>query len=609
MRILLHTLTHRPAAHILCGLVLPLAACIARPQLLAQTTNHDTPVLTMNARTVIVDVVVTGKDGKPITGLRKDDFTVSEDDHPQVITSFDEHSSAAPQAPLPPLPPNVFTNVPRSTPTGSPVVLLLDSLNTPLADQAFVHQQMLRYLQQMQPGTPMAVFTLGSKLNFIQGFTDDPAILRAVAQNIHSGAGPQTSPLLKSQAETTNEQLAVAQIAATRGEAQLAAALQQFQAEQKASQDSTRILLTLDALQQLAHYLAGIPGRKSIAWFSGAFPTYIFPNQALSAPSAIERGFSDEIRRADAALSAAQVAMYPIAAEGLANDSLYNADTQLTGQSAYAIQQQSIANLNTDATSRNGNHATMDQIAKETGGEAFYNTNGIDKAIARVAENGSHYYTLSYTPAQPPAEDQFRKIKIKLASGHYNLAYREGYFTADTRSAPKVDADPLRPFMQPGTPDTTEIPLALLVQPLSTMQTNPAECAGDNHSLSGPFTCYAAQFVIAARGLQLNTSTDGSHHGSIEVTLLASDSDGKPLNWIVRQVNLDMDAARYAEVQASGAHLTLALGIPQTIASADSQSAATLRAGVYDRLSGRAGTLSVPLASIISKPNPLPTSH
>src|SRR5580698_7449489 len=91
-----------------------------------------------NARTVVLDVVVTGRDGKPLEGLRKEDFAVAEDGHPQAITFFKEntgtHPLAASQANLPPLPPNIFTNVPQVPPSDAVTVLLLDGLNTPLSD-------------------------------------------------------------------------------------------------------------------------------------------------------------------------------------------------------------------------------------------------------------------------------------------------------------------------------------------------------------------------------------------------------------------------------------------------------------------------------------------
>ncbi len=47
-------------------------------------------------------------------------------------------------------------------------------------------------------------------------------------------------------------------------------AMRQFLADTAAFQTEQRIGITLQALQQLARYLAGVPGRKNVIWFSGS---------------------------------------------------------------------------------------------------------------------------------------------------------------------------------------------------------------------------------------------------------------------------------------------------------------------------------------------------
>jgi len=49
------------------------------------------PVIeSIEVRVVNVDVVVTGRDGKPVTGLTKEDSEILEDKRPQKITNFYE---------------------------------------------------------------------------------------------------------------------------------------------------------------------------------------------------------------------------------------------------------------------------------------------------------------------------------------------------------------------------------------------------------------------------------------------------------------------------------------------------------------------------------------
>ena len=54
---------------------------------------------------VLLDVVVTDANQRPVTGLRKDDFQVVEDGRPQTISFFEEHTGGTVSAvALPPTP-------------------------------------------------------------------------------------------------------------------------------------------------------------------------------------------------------------------------------------------------------------------------------------------------------------------------------------------------------------------------------------------------------------------------------------------------------------------------------------------------------------------------
>ena len=50
------------------------------------------------------------------------------------------------------------------------------------------------------------------------------------------------------------------------------AALAQFAAETQDFEALLRGNMTLESLQQLARYLATIPGRKNLIWFTGSMP-------------------------------------------------------------------------------------------------------------------------------------------------------------------------------------------------------------------------------------------------------------------------------------------------------------------------------------------------
>ena len=562
----------RPRTSSVSILLLCALTSVLPPPLHGQSASSDQngrPVFKANARTVVLDVVVAGKNGRPVVGLHKQDFLAAEDGNPQTVTFFEEHTGAQSiQADLPTLPPNVFTNIPRMKPGGAATVLLLDNLNTQLQDQSGVRARMLSYLKGVQPRSRFAIFALGTHLRYVQGFTDDPALLAAALKDPKRGAASEQPPL----------------------------PLRSFWTEQELSQLDLRVRLTLQAFEELARYLAGIPGRKNVVWFSGSFPMVVMHKQGLPL-----RDYGEEVKKTDAVLSEAEVVLYPIASESLAADPLYDAGNQLDVTNQHQAQDAATGELWEDAKQRNANHTTMDEIARDTGGVAIYNTNGFNDALARVADQGSYYYTLAYTPTNTASDGQFRKIQVKLATGNYKLAYRRGYYAADAKlvqaSVDMQPSDPLRTYMDPGTPDSTQIPLALRIQPESpksgvSSSTPAPNRAGDNDNLRDPLRRYSVDFVVAARGLQFDTTPDGGRHGKIEAAMVVYDQQGRPLNWMVKQVNLDMDAARYAEVQQNGVNFTLEIDVPKDGVS--------LRSGVYDRESNLAGTLEVPLSAVVN---------
>jgi VWFA-related protein len=650
-----------------CSASVILLGCLtaAAPRVISQTAVPDANgrlVFKANARIVVLDVVVTGRDGKPVQGLGRADFTISEDGSPQQITSFEEHD-AGPTMPaaLPDLPPNIFTNIPRVKPVGSVTVLLFDSLNTPLADQSFVRAEMLKFLRTVQPGRRIAIFSLGTRLRFVEGFTDDPAVLAAALNNSQNGSSPRQSPLLLSSSENDANQQSLgvlySNFAANPSAVNLLSmqSVQQFQAEQATFKVDERVHLTLEAMEELSRYLAGIPGRKNVVWFSGGFPLNLFPDTDLQDSFVTGRKYERQVQRMDALLSSAQVAIYPVDSGGNSPDSLYNTEQAFYGkvnmqEAEEAVithpsqpQSQSLAeqalnretdSLQKDSVQRNADHTTMDVIAHDTGGEAFYNNNGLEGAVARVMDHGARFYTVTYTPTNPTNDGLYRKIVVKVtppnSDGGYKLDYRRGYFAADAKTVEAAEIkpgdDPLHPFMGPGMPVSTQILFALRVKagPMPTIldptpeleqhsaptfsgsgkfqmathtdvvpgyQNSTLAHAGDNPKLKGKLTRFSVDFVVMASGLELDPGANGSRHGAIESTLVAYDREGRPVNWLVRQVDLNMDAAQYASARQNGVNFRFDIDLPKD--------AITLRGGVYDLQSSLTGTLEVPIDSVL----------
>jgi VWFA-related protein len=544
---------------------------------------------------VVVNVQVTDGNGSPITGLHKEDFKIFEEGQPQTISSFEEHKEIPPAVTkLPLLPPHVFTNFPTTNTSDAMDAILLDALNTPIADQSRVYLQVVRYLKSTQPGTRVAIFTLDSRLHMVQGFTADSAVLLAAISDKKKEGKPQASPMLRTNMEDNADQQLVNQLKsmqAVDGSQTLSrsiAALQDFQEQERSFQNSSLIDATLLAFQQLAHYLGGIPGRKNLIWFSNAFPLPLSPTLQAGFPNSyIPPRYEQDLRETSAQLTAAQVAIYPIAAEGLVAP--YQDPTNIpigvtNAQQATASQ---IQNVQSESRDRNGRHNAMDEIALETGGRAFYNTNGLSEVLSDIINHGARYYTLTYTPSDKKADGRYRHIQVK-ARRSYKLAYRRGYYRDDP-SKPLLIAqdDPLKPLMDPGMPDLAQILYNVKVTPSGVQSLPPVVPPGDHGVPSVPLMRYSVDFAISPNDLNFIVGPDGVRKTDVELALVAYDGNGGIVSRLFKTIEMTLQPKLYSAFQQAGVQVHEDLDVPKTGVS--------LRTGVCDTRSSKVGTLEVPL--------------
>jgi hypothetical protein len=239
---------------------------------------------------------------------------------------------------------------------------------------------------------------------------------------------------------------------------------------------------------------------------------------------------------------------------------------------------------------RAGLIVAMNQIASDTGGKAVYNTNDLDTAIGRSVVDGSHYYTLIYSPVNKKMDGHYRKIELKVADSKLKLSYRHGY-NADEGAVlardSKKEADPLRQQLVHDMPDATQILFAARVVPVTPQPTPGGKIAGRNASLSGPATRYSIDLFIRWSDVALAAGADGTHQGKLEVGLIAWDTKGKSVNWEEGAQQMALKPDVYAAIQKSGIPAHMEIDLPNTDLY--------LKLGVVDGTSGKAGTLEIPL--------------
>jgi hypothetical protein len=326
--------------------------------------------------------------------------------------------------------------------------------------------------------------------------------------------------------------------------------------QQQSFQLQLRVKYTLDAMNQLARYLSSIPGRKNLIWFSGSFPISVLPDTTgnLTDPFAVVADYEDEFRDTVNLLARSQVAVYPIDARGLTNAPTFDASTSRNYAKPGTGTARMIQDLNKFSTDTNAEHSTMSQMAEATGGHAFYNTNGLTQAVATAINDGSNFYTLTYTPLNPASDGKFRKIKVQLAGG-FTLAYRHGYYADTPDKTPSsttsgqspqsnvadsaVTADVRSPLqtmriaMMRGSPTPTEILMKVAVLPVgpsAQTEDNPAPNNILTEKVHGPFRRYSVSYAIEPSDITFRRALDGKIHASFELVIYVFNPAGVLVN-------------------------------------------------------------------------------
>ena len=488
-------------------------------------------VFTVNARLVVLDVVVTDKAGKPVDGLTARDFQIFEDDKQQHIRSFDSPSAHT----LPPVSvaagtSAVFDPAQPASFGHSPVdVLVFDQLNTHFADSSLARRCLHDYLAGQpallpQPTTLLTVYD--NRFKLLQAFTRDrDALLRVVA------AAPVEYPW-------------------------------KLEVNGKAEYGPVeRLDQSLRALEEIAQSYARIPGRKNLIWVGGGFPT-INPT-TIDGDDAQE--VKDALKHVTDVLLDTHVTLYAVDPSSTAAGMTEITDSS---QAAFVLAAGDALSGGFDPFSANGD---FDQLGPVTGGRVIRGRNDIGEQIASSADLSAHYYTIAYTPgSSSEAAVRYRKIRVICLRPDLTATTRTGYYSGETQTE-KASATAAYDL-------TTAAETAL---PLNGIRVSVEPDASPN----APPNTYIVHAGTA--NLTWKTKDDGSATASVYIMAVSLSAKNTMLGHTLHGMkatakpgaNLN-DPAKMADFDFT------ALPLPKS---------ATLRFIVHDNATGRMGSVDLPL--------------
>lgn len=517
---------------------------------------------------VQVPVVVTDKSGAHIHNLKKEDFQILENGKEQKLGAFEEITTAS--SPLPPSTsaPGEFSNLavdpsqPRTL-----AIIAIDELNTPFLDQAYGRKQLIKYLSaNLEPGQILGLVIMGTKgIRVLHGLTSDPAQLIAAVKKVNGEVSTMETYDTEARVAAAYQgglgtSLNFSQIAEGTIEDQLRDFVVRGDAISGAFQQETAIETTLSSFLDIANYVSGIPGRKTLIWATGSFPF------TIDSPDSVPGGqLSVLYERTMGAINQAQMSIYPVDIRGLVSTSPAGDVTYRGGHSG--------GQMLSAAVGRSWLHAstidTLRDFAEMTGGKAFYNTNDLAGSFHKAVDDASSYYLLAYYLDTHNNRPGWRRLKVKVNAPHGDVRARNGFFVTNATMNPGMTraADLNSAIHSPF--DATSLPITLRWLGNTT--------DGDKRRVD--FSIFVPNGIFIDEAAQ--------NRFSFDLTAVVTNDKGGAAGTFARPMQGAIKPEALAIVKAEGVHYKTMMELPP--------GQYTVKLVVRDNLSGRIGSVSAPL--------------
>jgi VWFA-related protein len=408
------------------------------------------PTFPAEIEQVVVDVVVTDKDGNPVPGLTGNDMIVTEDKVPQTIASFEAVELPDEPSPLAPPPPRVSTNTSVEGRRGRTFVIVFDDMHMTPQRARNAKAAVASFLERgVREGDYVTLIASGggawwtSRMNagrekliditkrltgrYIPDISNE-RMSEWEAMQIHVHRDHQVAARVLRRYESYG-------VVMTAGQRDVGGPLTgtaedpyvNARAADVYIQARTRSRITLESLERVLNGLSGAQGRKSVILVSEGF---------------IYDPDLDGFKRVQEASRRANAAVYFVDAGGLKG-----MPVEFTAQFGPGLPTQDVG---ITFMQRFEAAAGAENLASDTGGFTVRNTNDLDRGIQRIARETRIYYLLGYIPTSRTFDGGFREIEVKLRNQRgLKVRARKGYYAPSAEGeSPHLTESGADPLMQ-----------------------------------------------------------------------------------------------------------------------------------------------------------------
>ena len=389
------------------------AAVIATAAFAQQRPEAESPRLVENidVRIINIDVVVTDRRGNPVTGLKREDFEIYENNVPKPVSNFYAVEGAVPVAvetegqaqPIPTPAPGKPAEVPEHMKRR--LIFYIDNLSLAPFNRNRVFQQMKEFVRAaMRPGDEAMVATFNRSMKIRVPFTKDPVQIEQTLDIIAGESALGTTNM--SDRKSTEERIRQAQ---SYSEAITTARTYASSVEHDLRQSAA-------SLNALMSTLAGVEGKKILVLTTEGFP--IQPGREMfqfieevsrekqwqGTGTLLEGMHYDStsvIQSVARGANANGITLYPIHAAGL------------TGGMEFSAEHAAPTPVAVSHSFSTNTQESVQLMADMTGGQASVNTNNFAAAFQRIQRDMEFYYSLGYR-ASTERVDRQRYVSVRL---------------------------------------------------------------------------------------------------------------------------------------------------------------------------------------------------
>lgn len=415
-------------------------------------------IIKVDVNQVLVPVVVTDKHGHSITGLTADDFEVSEDGEPQRLTAFSTENdlTAGTLKTGSPLPAPSSAIIPQGAARRT-YIICLDTLNSSFGNLAGVVSALEKLFKREEGSdSKYALVALGRQPMLIRDLTRDPnQILSALeskelTKEIGLGengnmSGQENELTLKLQEYCQRCPCAGMPPPDEGGSGSdqvctgKRSGLEVF-AGAASEERSLWARSFLGDMKDLVNNLAGQPGKRILILISDGFTLrpgrdlfgllalyFQLPSEEMQNPGdSLKPAIDDLVRLA----TARDVTFYTLDSRGLyasAAGALDASQDLQYGRVGPVLLPMIEAQKNMTA---HEDQDAMSELAVETGGVFYHNSNDLLKGLRQALADGREYYLLAYASTNKRPDGKFREIRVGVKRKDAIVRAKRGYWAA-----------------------------------------------------------------------------------------------------------------------------------------------------------------------------------